>query len=182
MPVAVQRLPVVAEAREHGAGGGIENEGPYGHCISGLGPACGAYVEAVHGAGGDGAVRGALVAVHDVLGVVRHSLLAQVAEPVGIASRLARDADQAVPLPAVEGQSRRHSSRKLGRHVGARGHALLLRGKGNGGGGDRSRRLGLEVERRRLRNLRARRVEALEHGQCRGSRGLCRMLELELGI
>ena len=182
LPVAVQRLPVVADAGEHWAGGGVENEGPYGHGVPGFAPASGAHVKAAGGTGSNGAVRRALVAVHDVLGVVRHSLLAQVAEPVGIASGLARDADQAVPLPAVEGQSRRHSSRKLGRHVGARGHALLLRGEGNGGGGDRSRRLGLEVERRCLRNLGARRVEALEHGQCRGSRGLCRMLELELGI
>ena len=182
LPVAVQRLPVVADAGEHWAGGGVENEGPYGHGVPGFAPACGAHVKATGGTGSDGAVRRALVAVHDVLGVVRHSLLAQVAEPVVIASGLARDADKAVSLPAVEGQSRRHSSRQLGRHGGVRGRALLLKGEGNGGGGDRSRRLGLEVERRCLRNLRVRRVEPLEYGQCGCSRGLRRILELKLGI
>ncbi len=45
LPVAVQRLPVVADTGEHGAAGGVQNEGPYGHGIPGLGPARGADVE-----------------------------------------------------------------------------------------------------------------------------------------
>jgi hypothetical protein len=33
LPVAVQRLPVVADTGEHRAAGRVLNEGPYGHCI-----------------------------------------------------------------------------------------------------------------------------------------------------
>ena len=132
LPVAVQRLPVVADPREHGAAGGVENEGPHGHGIPGLGPARGADVEPVGYTSSDGAVTGTLVAVHDVLGVVGDGLVAQVAAPVSVAGRLARDADQAVPLPAVERQNRRQGSCQLGRHgsAGAR--------KGNGDAGEHS--------------------------------------------
>jgi hypothetical protein len=132
IPVAVQRLPVVADPREHGAAGGVENEGPHGHGIPGLGPARGADVEPVGYTSSDGAVTGTLVAVHDVLGVVGDGLVAQVAAPVSVAGRLARDADQAVPLPAVERQNRRQGSCQLGRHgsAGAR--------KGNGDAGEHS--------------------------------------------
>ena len=111
LPVAVQRLPVVADTGEHGAAGSVENEGPHGHGIPGLGPARGADVES----GGrstatitsrSGAVTGTLVTVHDELGVVGDALVTQVAAPVNVAGRLARDADQAVPLSAVERQNR----------------------------------------------------------------------------
>jgi hypothetical protein len=109
LPVAVQRLPVVADTGEHGAAGGVQNEGPYGHGIPGLGPARGADVESgsrsthcTTKTSQSGAITGTLVAVHDELGVVGDALVAQVAAPVSVAGRLARDADQAVPLPAVE--------------------------------------------------------------------------------
>ena len=102
LPVAVQRLPVVADTGEHGAANGVLNERPYRHGIPCFSPACGTNVEAVGHTGRDGAVTCALVAVHDVLGVVRDKLVAQVAAPGGVAGRFAGDANQTMSLPAVD--------------------------------------------------------------------------------
>ena len=127
-PVAVQRLPILADAGEHGTSRRVQNEGPHVQEVSGLADAGGADVEAAGDAGRDGAVRGALVAVHDEPRVVRDGLLAQVAAPVGVARGLARDADQAVPLPAVEGQDGGTRRSHFGGYVGSGSHEGLLLG------------------------------------------------------
>jgi len=83
----VQRLPAVADAREHRATHSIE----YARCdeqrVSHLCPAFGADVKAVGGTCGDGACGAALVAVHDVPRVVRDGPLAHVAAPTCTCAR-----------------------------------------------------------------------------------------------
>ena len=179
LPVAVQCLPVVADAGEHGAAGRVQNEGPYGHSVAGLGPACGAYVEAVGGSSSDGAVGSALVAVHDELGVVRDGLVAQVAAPIRVAGRFAGDADQTMPLPAVERQSRRHSSCQLGIH----GSAGTRGGNSEAGlHGHLAHRLKSREawrKHRRLRSLGAGWPTLhVKTGLGEGGRGLCHLLAL----
>jgi len=179
LPVAVQCLPVVADAREHGATGRVQNEGPYGHSIAGLGPACGAYVEAGGGSSSDGTLGSALVAVHDELGVVRDGLVAQVAAPIRVAGRLAGDADQTMPLPAVERQGRRHSSCQLGIHgsAGTRGGNSKAGLHGHLAHRLKSRKAWRKD--RRLRSLGAGwPTLRLKTGLGEGGRGLCHLLAL----
>jgi len=106
LPVAVQCLPIIAEAGEHGESRLVCHEGPNGNHVSGLLAAIGTDVEPIGSSGRNGSISAALVAVHDKLGALRYGLLAQVADPISVARRFARDADQTVPLSAIEGQDR----------------------------------------------------------------------------